>query len=186
MDVEQLKRRLHPVEEEERKLKDTIKKHSLAVQIIIATIITILVLASFTILNTPRKVEGTPTACFKHDVCIDLIIVTTPEELEMGLSNYSSLPDNTGMLFVFDKPRVIKMWMKDMKFPIDIIWLDKNYKITKMERSVMPCPSPEQCDIFETLVPSKYVLEVRSGFAIDTNLFESDSVEFKNVPRNLL
>ena len=52
-------------------------------------------------------------------------IVDTKEKLELGLSGREGLSFNKGMLFVFPKTGYHSFWMKDMSFPIDIIWLSK-------------------------------------------------------------
>src|SRR3989338_5744277 len=57
---------------------------------------------------------------------------------EKGLSGHKPILDNEGMFFVFDKPDNYGFWMKDMQFPIDIIWLNKDLKIIYIEKSVSP------------------------------------------------
>src|ERR671923_23790 len=53
-------------------------------------------------------------------------IAETGEQRSKGLAIKDSLNETEGMLFVFSEPRQYVFWMKDMKFPIDIIWLDSN------------------------------------------------------------
>jgi uncharacterized membrane protein (UPF0127 family) len=48
---------------------------------------------------------------------------------QRGLGGKQEIGANQGMLFVFDRPGKYIFWMKDMNFPIDIIWIDKNLKI---------------------------------------------------------
>ncbi len=79
-----------------------------------------------------------------------------------GLSGRDGLNAGTGMLFVFEKPALYGFWMKDMHFPIDIVWLDENYKITTIKESVKPSSYPT---VFYPLRPSKYTLEVSDGTA---------------------
>ena len=55
-----------------------------------------------------------------------LEIADTSLKRAQGLSGRESMPENQGMLFVFDKPSKYAFWMKDMKFPLDIIWLNNN------------------------------------------------------------
>ena len=56
-----------------------------------------------------------------------------------GLSIKNTLNESEGMLFPFDTPGEYSFWMKDMKFPIDIIWIDSNYKIVYIEKNLQPC-----------------------------------------------
>ena len=66
------------------------------------------------------------------------------------------------MLFVFAKPSVQCFWMKDMQFPIDIIWLDSTKKVTHIETNVDPMTYPKQYCGDDT---TKYVIELRAGEA---------------------
>lgn len=92
----------------------------------------------------------------------------TPGEQELGLSYFSSLPENQGMLFSFDKPAKYAFWMKGMQFPLDIIWLksdqDKNgsYQVTLVAPSLSPNTYPES---FSPHVDSDAVLEINAGEA---------------------
>jgi uncharacterized membrane protein (UPF0127 family) len=184
MDAEELRKKLHPEEEKEKTFKEKVHKYSIAIQIGIAIVVVISILTALAMIQAPKHIQGDPQACFKHDVCIDLIIVTTPEELEIGLSNYSELPENTGMLFIFEKPDIQRMWMKDMDFPIDMFWISSKNRILHIEKKAVPCtPDMSMCEIFEPNVEAKYVLETNEGFARATNLFDNDRVEFRNLPK---
>lgn len=66
---------------------------------------------------------------------IDVEIVSTEELMKKGLSNRDSLCENCGMLFVFDKEEHHFFWMKDMRFPIDIIWL-RNNKVVDISQDI--------------------------------------------------
>lgn len=77
-----------------------------------------------------------------------------------GLSYRESLAENSGMLFVFDKPDFYGFWMLGMKFPIDIIFIDENMKIVDIFRDVKPETYPNS---FKPSKKSLYVFEVNSG-----------------------
>src|SRR5258708_4958367 len=64
-----------------------------------------------------------------------LIIAKTEEQKQIGLSKNTKLDQNQAMLFIFDKPDYYRFWMKDMKFPIDIIFIKDNI-ILKLEREL--------------------------------------------------
>jgi uncharacterized membrane protein (UPF0127 family) len=92
----------------------------------------------------------------------DLREKLTEATQERGLSGRDSLPPNTGMLFVFKEPAAYQFWMKDMKFPIDIIWFAADQTITYIKQNATPDSYPT---IFEPPYLSLYVLEVPAGFA---------------------
>lgn len=105
---------------------------------------------------------------------IEIEIVDTPEKMSMGLSNRQSLPYNSGMLFIMPNPIITAFWMKDMRFPIDIIWIDQNYKIIKIDSSVMPETYP---NTFSPPSLIKYVLEVNAGYSEDKNIKAGDAIK---------
>ncbi|OGZ31936.1 MAG: hypothetical protein A3H02_00415 [Candidatus Niyogibacteria bacterium RIFCSPLOWO2_12_FULL_41_13] len=92
-----------------------------------------------------------------------------------GLSGKDKLKENNGMLFIYDKPEIRSIWMKDMKFPIDIIWVDENKKIIGVENGVKPESYPKS---FESPGPVKYILETNSGFAEKYGLKPGALVDF--------
>lgn len=91
-------------------------------------------------------------------VCLE--VAQTTEDRQKGLSGRANLKSGHGMLFVFDTPDTHGIWMKDMKFPIDIVWLDESKRVVSIEKSVSPDSYPE---IFKPTEPSLYVIELNSG-----------------------
>ena len=79
-----------------------------------------------------------------------------------GLSGRPTLADNEGLFFVFPHDSRHGIWMKDMRFAIDIIWLDHNLRIVDIAREVSPETFPK---VFEPKGDSRYVLEVPHGFS---------------------
>ena len=49
------------------------------------------------------------------------------------------MSENQGMLFIFNYPSKQGFWMKEMMFPLDIIWLDSNYSVIHIEKKLQPC-----------------------------------------------
>lgn len=89
-----------------------------------------------------------------------LEIADEPEELARGLSGREKLPEDYGLLFVFPKPGRHGFWMKDMKFPIDIIWLDENKEIISITKNLEPNSYPQ---VFYPPRDIKYALEINTG-----------------------
>ena len=87
-------------------------------------------------------------------------IADTPVAQRQGLSGRSHLPVGHGLLFIFDKEGRHGIWMKDMLFPIDIVWLDGNGREVHQEKEVRPDTYPE---VFTPPVPARYVLELNAG-----------------------
>jgi uncharacterized membrane protein (UPF0127 family) len=93
---------------------------------------------------------------------ITLLVSSTSADQEQGLGDTPSLSSTTGMFFVFAEPDDYGFWMKDMKFPLDIIWLDQNFKIIHIEHDLSSTTYPK---VFLPDSPAKYVIEVNAGLA---------------------
>ncbi|OGI95749.1 hypothetical protein A2917_00320 [Candidatus Nomurabacteria bacterium RIFCSPLOWO2_01_FULL_42_17] len=106
---------------------------------------------------------------------IKVELAITNAERELGLSGRSGLKEDEGMLFVFPQPGNYPFWMKDMNFPIDIIWISEEGKIVYLKKDARPQSYP---GIFGPDEQVKYVLEVVSGFSDKFNLKVGDRVQF--------
>lgn len=87
-------------------------------------------------------------------------IADTEAKREQGLSGRASLPPGEGMLFEFAADTKPAFWMKEMNFPLDIAWLDPDFKIIGVERNVAPATYPQT---FSPPRPIRYVLEVNAN-----------------------
>lgn len=96
------------------------------------------------------------------ETAITLDIADTEQSRIQGLSGRKSIPKNHAMLFVFDESAQHGIWMKDMNFALDIVWLNEYREVIHVERNVTPETFPK---IFGPQKPSKYVLEFKAGFA---------------------
>ncbi len=111
---------------------------------------------------------------------INATIVSTNDDQKRGLGKKESLPLNEGMIFVFDQPGVYSFWMKDMKFAIDIIWMDENKKVVDIAPNVVPEPGKSDRDLtlYKPKESAKYVLEVNAGLSSLNNIQVGDIAEF--------
>lgn len=93
---------------------------------------------------------------------ISLEVADTDAERVKGLSDRPSLPDDCGLLFVYGQASRHGIWMKDMHFPIDIVWLDEDKKIVHLLEHVQPETYP---DVFQPSAPARYIIELNAGMA---------------------
>jgi uncharacterized membrane protein (UPF0127 family) len=93
---------------------------------------------------------------------LSVMIADTDATRQQGLSDRESLPQDVGMLFIFPESRTQSFWMKDMHFPLDIIWIDEYKRVVGIAENVSPDTYPEA---FMSPVPIMYVLEVNVGQA---------------------
>lgn len=107
---------------------------------------------------------------------IEIELADTLEERIRGLSGRAELPPDRGMLFIYDQPDLYGIWMKDMNFPIDIIWFGPDKKIAGISENVKPESFPE---IFKPPEPVNYILEVNAGFADNNGIKTGDEIEWR-------
>ncbi len=97
-------------------------------------------------------------------------------ELSLGLSNTKYLKQDEVMIFIFEKPDYYGFWMKDMFYPIDIVFLDSDMKVISYIDSVEPTSYPET---FYPEKPAKYVIEMNSGERKISGLDKNTKVYYK-------
>jgi uncharacterized protein len=95
---------------------------------------------------------------------ISAFIADTNEKRTNGLSRVENLDKDQGMLFVLDYPSKQGFWMKEMNFPIDIIWINDNYTVIDINTNLQPCVSTFLCPVHSPSNIAKYVLETSAGF----------------------
>jgi uncharacterized membrane protein (UPF0127 family) len=95
-----------------------------------------------------------------------LHLATTPMAQEKGLSIFSSLPQDEGMLFIFSTSGYYGFWMKDMKFPIDILWIEGD-KLVGFESNApaLAVKNISDLPVYNPPKPIDKVLEINAGLA---------------------
>lgn len=119
---------------------------------------------------------GNTTTVRMNGATIRATVADTDEEREQGLSGSEGLAADRGMLFVFPTDGYWSIWMKDMNYAIDILWLNDQKSIVHIEEFVTPDTYPQT---FVPKVPSRYVLEVQSGIVSKNKLGVGDTLQFK-------
>ena len=102
-------------------------------------------------------------------------VADTQEEILQGLSNKPFMGENAGMFFDLKQKQIAYFWMRQMKFPLDIIWLDGE-EIVGIEKNA-PVPQQNNIPSFISPTPVNAVLEVNSGFTDKNNLQVGTKVE---------
>jgi hypothetical protein len=108
-------------------------------------------------------------------------VMVKDEDRAMGLMFRASLAPDRGMLFVFDEAEFHGFWMKNCKFPIDIVWLDDQKKVVHVAEAVPPCKA-EPCPVYQPLRRASYVVELGAGQARREKAILGSAISF-DVPR---
>ncbi|MFZ2303900.1 MAG: DUF192 domain-containing protein [Minisyncoccia bacterium] len=133
--------------------------------------ITVAVFATVIIVVSPKDTVSEVVIAGER---LNVVVADTPALQEKGLSGRTSLKPNDGMLFIFPEPGFYGFWMKGMKIPIDIIWLNSERRIVDVWENATPDSYPRA---YVSRAEAKYVLEVPSGFSSKYSLKEGDVLE---------
>jgi len=108
-------------------------------------------------------------------------VMIKDEDRAMGLMFRPSLPLDHGMLFLFERPDFHGIWMKNCKFPIDILWLDAEHKIVHLAEKVPPCTAKvdANCEVYYPIARASYVVELNAGQARREKALVGSTVTFK-------
>ena len=107
------------------------------------------------------------------------LLADTKEKRNAGLSDKDSLPADTVLLFSYGEDGKCSIWMKDMKFSIDVVWLDDNFTVVDLKEGLSPDTYPQA---FSPISPCRYFIEAEEGFIRTNNIRIDDkvSVDFTN------
>ena len=112
------------------------------------------------------------------DTAVQASVADSIPERIKGLSGTPYLPEGVVKLFAFGAEGQHGIWMKDMNYPIDIIWVAKDGTIVHIEEDISPDTYP---DSFSSPKPSWYVIEANAGFVASTSLAVGDVVAVPNL-----
>ena len=105
-------------------------------------------------------------------------VMVKDEDRAMGLMFRPDLPSDRGMLFVFERPDFHGIWMKNCKFPIDIVWLDEARRVVDVAASAPPCKA-DPCPVYQPMGRARYVVEMGAGQAGREKVARGAVLDFK-------
>jgi uncharacterized membrane protein (UPF0127 family) len=108
-------------------------------------------------------------------------VAQTPEQRERGLGYRDALAQDSGMLFDLGETRLPGFWMKGMRFPLDMVWIDEHKQITGVTADVQPQPGVADTALrrYSPEAPVRYVLELNAGAAARLGLDAGGRVDFE-------
>lgn len=104
-------------------------------------------------------------------------IADTPYMQGKGLMFRQKMFLDSGMLFVFEKPKELKFWMKNTLMPLDMIFISEDLKIVNIVENARPCAN--RCEIYSSIFPAKYTIETNAGFVRDNGIKIGDGVRIE-------
>jgi uncharacterized membrane protein (UPF0127 family) len=139
------------------------------------------ILACFTLaaLLTGCSADTTATASPYIEIngtAITVEVAKTEAQRVQGLSGHEPLNDGQGMLFIFEDKVPRTFWMKDMRFALDILWIEDG-TIVKIS-SNLPPEGNEPKNRYRSDIPANYVLEVPAGWAERHHVTSGDRINY--------
>ncbi len=112
---------------------------------------------------------------------VELIVAKTDEDRIMGLSGKENLPKNQGMLFIFEEKGKYYFWMKEMKFAIDIIYINDDTVVHIVKNAAPPKDPGIIPERYAPAEPVNYVLELNAGKAEELNIEKGSKITFSGL-----
>lgn len=144
--------------------------------IIIAVIFVIFFLIAIELFLNPIEETIPQATATINSHTINLEIATTQVQQNKGLSGRLSMPEDHGMLFIFEGYQNQSFWMKDMQFSIDIVWIKDNTVVGFTKD--LPIPTELPLPIYSPPEPINFVLELNQGAIDKYNIKTGDIIEF--------
>ncbi len=132
-------------------------------RILFLVFMSMLLISGAMFFNAPTDM-GVIIVRFPSEATLEAEIAETPEKLLFGLAFRETLPDNHGMLFLFEQSDLHQVWTKQYRFNVDLMWIDESKRVVHIIENAVPCvhdpcewygPPPER---------ARYVLVANSGF----------------------
>ena len=133
-------------------------------RIIFLVAMSLLLISGALLFNRPEQTQVIHVS-FPNGAVLEAEVADTPEKLLFGLAFQDSLPPDKGMLYIFDKSASHRVWTKEFRIPVDIIWIDESKKIVHIVGSAEPC-TQDPCPWYGPPPRhARYVVEANAGFA---------------------
>jgi len=113
-------------------------------------------------------------------VVYQLEVARTPEEQAQGLMFRESLPEKTGMIFLFKEKDVHRFWMKNTMIPLDMVWMDAAGKVLFVSADTPPCKA-DPCPSYGPDSPASQVLEIAGGLAVKEKIVVGSVLKFEDL-----
>ncbi|GEM_PF-896653 len=126
-------------------------------------------------------ISGKSTKVLVNGQTFKVIVAKSDKDKQIGLSEKNKIEQDQGMLFIFDNPQYHSFWMKDMKFPIDIIYINGDKVTTVIDGARPPGSIGGNLETYQPLYKSDKVLEVNAGIANKYNIKNGTLVKIENL-----
>lgn len=135
---------------------------------LIFAFIALSVISAVVLLHEANGLKTSACGLYRNDKTVQIgsakfeaEVADTANQQEKGLGRRPCIGENQAMLFEFSKPSHYAFWMKDMKFPIDIVWISPDHRVADLNVDVQPSTYPNSFINKDHL--AQYVLEIKAN-----------------------
>jgi uncharacterized membrane protein (UPF0127 family) len=146
-------------------------------RILFLVLMALLLISGAMMFNAPKGTEVIEIR-FPSGTNLQAEVAETPEKLLFGLAFREALPDDHGLLLLFEESGLHKVWTKQYQFNVDLIWVNESKHVVHIVETAVPCasdpcewygPSPER---------ARYLIEANSGFVDRAQVVEGQELVF--------
>lgn len=120
--------------------------------------------------QTTLVISSSAHACYVFDV----YVAANQTQQRRGLMFVRDLPEFTGMIFIYERPARLSMWMKNTYIPLDILFISTTGEIANIARNTVPLSQ----DSIAAVEPVNYVLELNAGLTEKLGIDDNSRVIF--------
>ena len=104
-----------------------------------------------------------------QNIMLEVEIARTKVQREAGLMFRKNLPEDKGMIFIFENNEIQRVWMKNTWIALDVIFISEQGNIVSIHQGLLPCIK-KHCDIYHSTDKVKYMLEINQGMVGKNNI----------------
>lgn len=149
-------------------------------KITVLFIVLVVLIVLFLIIYTDQRQNRRSQSIYVeiNDLKVRAQVAESFREKISGLSGRQEMPEQEGMFFIFHNPGRHSFWMRNMSFPLDIIWFNENLEVVEIKKNVQPDSFPQ---VYQSDDSAKYVLEINAGLSDRYNIRRGDKCSLEKI-----
>ena len=137
-----------------------------------------ILLMSLSVFLMQRDDPKTIIVTFPNGTELEAEVADTPEKLLFGLAFQEALPQNRGIIYIFEETGPHRVTTKEYRFPVDMIWVNESRHIVSLMENVPPCRQ-ETCSWHGSMTDAvRYLIEAEAGFVKQQGLVVGEELKY--------
>ena len=146
-------------------------------RILFLVLMALLLISGAMLFNAPKGTEVIEIR-FPSGTNLQAEVAETPEKLLFGLAFRETLPDDRGIILLFEESGLHKVWTKQYQFNVDLIWVNESKHVVHIVETAVPCAS-DPCEWYGPPPErARYLIEANSGFVDRAQVAEGQELVF--------